>query len=145
MSTDVQLLPDLNQLPDDPAALKKILADLCQVVQQKTARIEQLEHQMDLLVKRLLQPSSEKIDPRQLALFADLDSGDPQVPPAEAPAHNHEKSPRKRDAHGRRRPPHTLEREVHLHDLSDAEKAALGGVENLVCIGEDITCTYEWR
>ncbi|MBS0260469.1 MAG: hypothetical protein JSS02_00825, partial [Planctomycetes bacterium] len=70
MSTDVPLLPDLNQLPDDPAALKKILADLCRVVQQKTARIEQLEHQMDLLVKRLLQPSSEKIDPRQLALFA---------------------------------------------------------------------------
>ena len=149
MSTDVPLLPDPNQLPDDPAALKKIIAGLCQVVQQKTARIEQLEHQMDLLVKRLLQPSSEKIDPRQLALFADLDSGDPQVPPAEAPpkapADNHEKPPRRRDAHGRRRPPHTLEREILVHDLSDAEKAALGGVENLVCIGEDITCTYEWR
>ena len=148
MSTEARPLPDLTQLPDDPAALKQIIADLCQVVQARDARIQQLEHQMDLLVKRFLHPASEKIDPRQLALFTEALSDESPAAPLDLPLvplnETSEKPPRKRRPHGRRRPPETLERQIRIHDLSDAEKAALGGAEKLQCIGEDVTYTYEW-
>jgi transposase len=151
MSTDAALLPDLTQLPDDVGVLKELVSQLYGTVQERERRIQQLEQHLHLLVKRFLRPGSEKIDPRQLALFAaelasELDAAlaSGNMPPADTPAQTDDKPPRKHTPHGRRRPPDTIEHKEVIHDLTPAQKLALGGEEHLVYIGEDVTKNYEW-
>jgi transposase len=148
MSKDATLLPDPTQLPDDTSALKELVVRLCGTVQEREERIRQLEQQMHLLVKRFLRPGSEKIDPRQLAMFreeseAEAPTTAPEPPPEAEPTKD--KPRRKHTPHGRRRTPHTLERQILTHDLTDAQKLALGGQDHLECIGEDVTSNYEWK
>lgn len=155
MSTDAALLLDPTQLPDDVGALKELVAQLYGTVQERERRIRQLEQHLHLLVKRFLHPASEKIDPRQLALFADAalqadaDAAalaalaQPAAP--DAPAETNGKRPRKHTPHGRRRTPDTIEHKEVIHDLTPAQKMALGGEELLRYIGEDVTNNYEWR
>lgn len=151
MSTDAPLTPDPAQLPDDVAVLKGLVGQLFATVQERERRIARLEQQLHLLVKRFLRPASEKLDPRQLALFAadvlaELSAAAPEMPPqADAQQPPREQKERKHTPHGRRRAPDTLERQVLVHDLTDAQKLALGGEQNLACIGEDVTSNYEWR
>ena len=145
MSTDVSLLPDLATLPDDSALLKQLVLQLFKELQKANARVQQLEHHMDLLVRRIYGRSSEKFDPRQGSLF-DL-TKDVPLAPVESPAlpKPQASSNVNRHAHGRGRIPETIERVEVVHDLTDAEKAALGGAENLIQIGEEITEQYEWK
>lgn len=156
MSTDAALLPDPTQLPDDVGALKELVTQLYGTVQERERRIRQLEQHLHLLVKRFLHPASEKIDPRQLALFAatelqaDADAlaalaALPDLMVADAPAQTNGKPPRKHTPHGRRRTPDTIEHKEVIHDLTPAQKLALGGEELLRYIGEDVTNNYEWR
>ena len=129
---DALLLPDPALLPDDPAVLKQLVVQLLEELQKANARLERQEHHMHLLLKRIYGSTSEKLDPRQGELF-DPQSGaeasapsPPTPPPASSPAS------RKRDQHGRGRIPEKIKREEVVHDLTAAEKTALGGAENLV-------------
>jgi transposase len=151
MSTDAALFPDPTQLPDDAGALKELIAQLYGTVQERDRRIQQLEQHLHLLVKRFLHPASEKIDPRQLALFvatelpAEAGASAAENPPAaEVPAPTDGKPPRKHTPHGRRRTPDTIEHKQVIHDLTPGQKLALGGEEHLQYIGEDVTKNYEW-
>ncbi len=89
-----------------------------------------------MLLKKIYGRTSEKFDPRQGVLF-DTEGGEdeaapsPAEPPAAAEAPPSSPRSKKRHRHGRGRIPDKIEREEKAHDLSDAEKAALGGVENL--------------
>lgn len=151
MSTDAPLSPDPAQLPDDVEVLKALILQLFATVEHGRRRIAQLEQHLHLLVKRFMRPASEKLDPRQRALFtaeelAALFPTQPEVlPPDNAPTAPLEQKPRKHTPHGRRPTPDTMEREVRVHDLTDAQKQALGGEKNLAYIGEDVTNNYEWR
>ncbi len=69
MSTDASLTVDIAQLPRDVDTLQALVVQLVAALQQSQARITQLEHHMDLLVRKVYGRSSEKLDPRQLALF----------------------------------------------------------------------------
>ena len=69
MSKDAPLTPDVNLLPNDPQLLKQMIAELMVELSKKDGRIEQLQHRMDLLLRRLYGASSEKFDPRQASLF----------------------------------------------------------------------------
>ena len=69
MSKDAPLTPDFNLLPNDPQLLKQLIAELMIELSKKDGRIEQLQHRMDLLLRRLYGASSEKFDPRQASLF----------------------------------------------------------------------------
>src|ERR1700719_1590933 len=134
MSTDAALLPNLAQLPDDVDVLKELVGQLYGTVQERERRIQQLEQHLHLLVKRFLRPGSEKIDPRQLALFAGLElpaEADTAVPdtPQNTDAQTNGKPPRKHTPHGRRRTPDTIEHKEVIHDLTPAQKLALGGQE----------------
>ena len=62
----------------------------------------------------------------------------PSPPPVARAASN-------RDKHGRGRIPDETEREEVVHDLSEAEKAALGGVENLVELPPETSKQLDWR
>ena len=151
MSTDAAPLPNLAQLPDDVVWLKALIAQLYGTIVDRDGRIQRLEQSLHLLVKRFQCPASEKIDPRQLVLFAaqlaaELDTPAPQSPITDAGGDppQDEPPPRKKTPHGRGRVPDLLERREVIHDLTPEQKLVLGGEENLVCIGEDVTRKYEW-
>lgn len=144
MSVDALPKPDPALLPDDPAVLKQLVVQLLEELHQAHARLERQEHHLHLLLKRIYGSTSEKFDPRQGMLF------DPEVgmeetipskpaPPAPATAVKH------RDRHGRGRIPDTIEREERVHDLTDAEKAAMGGVGNLVELPSERSEQLDWR
>ena len=174
MSTDASATPSSSALPlavepallpDDPAVLKELIARLVAEIQKHANRVEKLEHQLTLLLRKLYGVKSEKFDPRQGTLFdeppaegdasevaaqtpveAGQDSAAEPVADNEALAETGEPSrPRRKGAHGRGRLPDTLERVEQLHDLTDAEKEALGGAENLVVIGRTETEQLEWK
>jgi transposase len=147
MSTDAPLLPDPATLPDDPAVLKQLVVQLLEELQKANARLQRQEHHMHLLLKKIYGRTSEKSDPRQGVLF-DPDGGEEETapsPPAaeETPASS---STRKnRDRHGRGRIPDEIEREEVVHDLTDAEKSALGGAGNLVELPAETSEQLDWR
>jgi len=145
MSTDVSLLPDPALLPDDPAVLKQLVVQLLEELRSAHARLERQEHHMHLLLKRLYGSTSEKFDPRQGLLF-DRQAGEEEgvarepMPLPTAPA-----VLQKRHRHGRGRIPEKIQREEVIHDLSEAELAALGGAENLVELPPETSEQLDWR
>lgn len=143
MSTDASLTVDVDQLPRDVNTLQTLVVQLAAALQQSQARITQLEHHMDLLVRKVYGRSSEKIDPRQLALF-EKQADEPPPPPTAVEPEPAATRPKKR-GHGRRPKPDTLERREVIYDLSAAEKQILAGDGTLICIGDEVTEQYEWE
>jgi len=145
MSTDALPLPDLATLPDDPAVLKQLVVQLLEELQKANARLERQEHHMHLLLKRIYGSTSEKFDPRQGVLFDSQPGEEETAPsmPASPPAAS--AVSKNRDRHGRGRIPDEIERQEVTHDLSEAEKAALGGVENLVELPAETSEQLDWR
>src|SRR5271157_3207732 len=132
MSTDAMPLPDPALLPDDVAVLKQLVVQLLEQLRLCDERLQRQEHHIHLLLKRIYGSSSEKFDPQQGMLFDN--QADAEEAAASSPAPLPAASPvsKNRDKHGRGRIPDETEREEVVHDLSEAEKAALGGPENLV-------------
>jgi transposase len=149
MSTDAMPLPDLALLPDDPAVLKALVVQLLEELQKERAARDRLEHHLHLLLQRLYGSTSEKFDPRQGVLFeaqpgeADVAPGPPPSPPVAPPAAARPAA--NRDRHGRGRIPDEIERQEEIHDLTDAEKAAMGGAENLVELPPETSEQLDWR
>ncbi len=150
MSTEASPLADPALLPDDPAVLKQLVVQLLDELQKANARLERQEHHMHLLLKRIYGSTSEKFDPRQGVLF-DAQAGEEEaaagsvLPPPASGAPSASPPPRNRDRHGRGRIPETIQREEVIHDLSEAEKAALGGAENLVELPPERSEQLDWR
>src|SRR5512147_1660162 len=67
-------------LPDDPVILQQIIRELLDVLRQTRHENEQLQHRLDLLLRRLYGPRTERFDPNQPLLFAD--AFDTSVAPA---------------------------------------------------------------
>src|SRR5207302_1696938 len=59
-------------LPDDVATLQRLVLELLASLQQHQRDNESLRHRLDLLLRRLYGPRSERLDPNQLLLFAAL-------------------------------------------------------------------------
>jgi transposase len=85
--------------------------------------VERLEYRLQEVLKRLYGRSSEKVDPAQLALFAEVlqDLKAQAVPPPEPPTPPPAK-PTPSKGHGRRRLPTDLPRQRVVHDLPEDEK-----------------------
>jgi transposase len=150
MSTDAPLLPDLDTLPDDPAVLKQLVVQLLEELQKANVRLQRQEHHMHLLLKKIYGRTSEKFDPRQGVLFdPDLNAEEeaPSTPAPDTTEATPASSPaaKNRDRHGRGRIPDETEREEVIHDLTDPEKAALGGMENLVELPPATSEQLDWR
>jgi transposase len=149
MSTDAMPVPDPALLPDDPVILKALVVQLLDELRQAHARLERQEHHMHLLLKRIYGSTSEKFDPRQGVLFdaqtgAEEATADALPPATDAPAASPSVA-KNRDRHGRSRIPDETKREEVVHDLTDAEKAALGGEENLVELPAETSEQLDWR
>jgi transposase len=139
--------PDSALLPDDPAVLKQLIAQLFEELRIARERLERQEHHMHLLLKRLYGSTSEKFDPRQGVLF-DAQGGEPAAavsPPVPPPAASSIPKAKNRHSHGRGRVPDKIERKEQIHDLTEAEMAALGGAENLVELPPERSEQLDWR
>ena len=136
-------LPDPALLPDDVAVLKQLIVQLLEQLRLRDERLQRQEHHIHLLLKRIYGSSSEKFDPQQGMLFenqADAEEAAANSPPPVARA-----ASKNRDKHGRGRIPDETKREEVVHDLSEAEKAALGGLENLVELPPETSEQLDWR
>ena len=144
MSMDASLPVDSALLPRDPDLLLALVAQLMEELRKRDQRVAELEHRMDLLLKRLYGSSSEKLDPAQLSLF-DATPEEPVPQPPPTPSRAPSAAPAAKAGHGRRRLPDRLKRIEVIHDLTVAEKDALGGEAKLVLIGREETEQLEWE
>ena len=142
MSTDALPLPDPALLPDDPAVLKQLVVQLLGRVAegQRASGAARAPHQ----------PAAEK-DLRQHQREARSAARHVVRCPGrrgrDCPEHACCRAPRFQEPrpHGRGRIPDEIEREERVHDLTDAEKAALGGMANLVELPPERSEQLDWR
>jgi len=123
VTTEGTQLLEAATLPKDLAACHALIRQLLEQLNNSTRKLTQMEHQLQQLLRRLYGRSSEKIDPKQMVLFAEmlkqLEAQNPPVQPQPEPAAP-PAAPRK--GHGRRRIPDDLPRERRIHDLPENEK-----------------------
>src|SRR5579864_7412621 len=111
----------VEQLPDNAALLKSMLAEAVATLQQERRAHEAARHRLDLLLQRLYGPRGERYDPNQPLLFPELsDQASPEA--AAATTTSPQKNKRRCRPHGRRRMPADLPREVRHHELTAAER-----------------------
>lgn len=134
----------VEQLPDDPIVLKRVLVEREQIIVERESLItrireeaaQQLEAQRERLeaehkavvaaiLRRLYGPRSERFDPRQLFLFGQLVDRLPLDEPSIEDESGQElvtRRVKKRHNHGRGQLPDHLPRVEIVHDLPEAEK-----------------------
>lgn len=103
--TQINALPRIEELPDDPALLRGVLAQVVQLLSKANVTIETLREQMAQMQRRLYGRSSEKWDPNQALLDEVLAQALEQRAAMPAPAVV-ETAPVKVDAHERKSTPH---------------------------------------
>src|SRR3954447_16688172 len=96
-------------LPDDPAFLRQMIVELLAALRDMRRQNDELQHRLDLLLRRLYGPRTERFDPNQPLLIPDAfeavapepepaatgDAAPPESEPGAAPA-------KKSRPHGRR-------------------------------------------
>ena len=115
-------------LPDDVAVLKNMILELMATLQQRSRDHEALKHRLDLLLRRLYGPRTERVAPNQPSLFPDDEPGQDKPPPpigTPGEGEGEAKPKRKCRPHGRRRLPEHLPRVVQHHKLTEAERLCM--------------------
>jgi transposase len=131
MNTDPQSsAPDAttpDALPDDPIVLKQMIAELLESLKASRQNADQLQHRLDVLLRKMFGQRAERFDPNQPVLFAELAEAfkgqtptPEETPKAESPK---EELATKRKGHGRRTLPDSLPRHRVEYQLSEAECA----------------------
>jgi transposase len=119
---DVRSMP----LPADVATCHAMILQLLQGQREQSRTIHQLEHQLQELLRRMYGRSSEKLDPAQLTLFAEmlqqLQGQQAAAPPAPPPPSIATAAKPVKTPHGRRQFPADLPRRRVEHDLAEHEK-----------------------
>jgi transposase len=114
-------------LPDDPVILQQMIRELLDVLRQTQRENAQLQHRLDLLLRRLYGPRTERFDPNQPLLIPDAFDVPavpvPQdVPAAADPDPEAGTKKKKQRGHGRKELPKNLPRVPVVHELTDAER-----------------------
>ncbi len=134
-----------DELPDDVATLKGMVLELLASVHERDRNIEGMQHRIHLLLRRLYGPRSERFDPNQLVLFAEMATGQDtaQETPTEPPVPS---QPQRRcRPHGRRRLPESQPREPQHHELSEAERLCPNCGKVRIDIGTDRSEQLDYR
>jgi transposase len=139
------------QLPDDPQALKKLIAQRDATIARHEASLQTLrqdnallQHRLNLLLRSSYGPRAERFDPRQLLLFGlrvgpiEPEGESASVPQGQA-ADGQSPARNKRKPHGRGKLPGHLPRIRIEHDLEAAEKPRPCCGKERHKIGEQIT------
>jgi transposase len=108
-------------LPTDLELCHEIIRQQAETIQKAQRRIEQLEHQLEQLLRRQFGPRRERVDPDQLRLFAEDELEDIAEITPEEPPPDGVKPKRHWRRKGRQRLPEELPRKRVEYPLSDAE------------------------
>lgn len=120
MSTDAAASrPDL---PDDPALLKDIIGQLLAANNQLQHKNERLQHELDRLRRRLLGHKSEKLNPNQPLLFAELSTAAPSDTTVSPPSTDTTAEQPKRRGHGRNGLNPKLRRDRRVYVLDEEQR-----------------------
>src|SRR5260221_14145448 len=65
-------LPELEQLPDDPETLKRMVVELALTLRAERRDNEGLRHRLNLLLQRIYGSRNERFNPDQPLLFPEL-------------------------------------------------------------------------
>jgi transposase len=132
-------------LPDDIESAHRLIRELLASLHRQSHLNEKLQHQLELLLRRLYGKKSEKLDPDQLWLFAreileangkqtEPEPGSSTPPPAKPPI----------PGHGRKPLPTSLPRRRVLHDVPPGDRPCPDCGEVRRCIGEEIREQLEY-
>jgi transposase len=138
MSAATTVVPpvDLARLPDDPAFLKAMLAEVFAALRASRQEGDQLRERLDQLLRRLYGPRSERLNPDQLLLFPELSESEPLTPPTTEPV---ETTKPRRKGHGRQQLPKHLPRDRRVYELSEAERVCQGCGQARAVIGQEVS------
>ena len=152
----------LDNLPDDPAELKRLLleerarrdaiqAQVEQIKREAAERMEAMEQrhkaEMAAILRRFYGPHSEKFDPTELLLFGVNVAETIPVDEKVVEAESGEKLTKRRinhDKHGRRKLPDHLPRIEIVHDLNPEEKKCPCCGKDRTCIGSEVSEQLEY-
>jgi transposase len=133
---------DPNNLPQDAATLRLLVASLFEDRSAQERRIRQLQHMLEQLLRARYGPRRERVNENQLFLFAAeilrAEKGD--TVPKEKPASDRPKP----KGHGRQRLPKSLKRQRVVFDLAEHEKHCPTCKGELKRIGEEISERLEY-
>jgi transposase len=137
-------------LPDDPAILKRMIAELLRELRNARRDRDGLQQRLDALLRRLHGPRPTPDNPQQPSLFPDLDSDtvvSPEPPPTpDAPPPGPPVSRRGQSKpHGRRQPPSHLRRESRRYELSEAERSCPECGRRRQEIGVETSEQYDYK
>ena len=137
---------DTAALPDDPAVLKQMIAELLRAWRGERRDREEIQHRLDALLRRLYGPRPSPTNPDQPLLFADPTDDTPVSPPPAPPPTDDPPSRRgKSKPHGRRRPPAHLRREPRRYELTEAERRCPECGHGRSEIGIEATEQYDYK
>jgi transposase len=139
-------LPTPEQLPDDCDILKRMILELLTTLKREQQDKQELRDRLDLLLRRLYGPRSERSNPDQPLLFDEAPAGQDQAatPPAEAEANASPSQRRQHQPHGRRQLPKDLPRKPVHHELSATERLCVCG-QVRIDIGADVSEELDWQ
>jgi transposase len=138
-------------LPQDIESAHRLIRELLISLHQQAHLNEKLQHQLELLLRRLYGKKSEKLDPNQLLLFAReiLQAGTTEITPEpklettpEPPTSSPAKPPIK--GHGRKPLPPSLPRQRVVHDVPPEQRPCPDCGELRQCIGEELREQLEY-
>lgn len=132
---------DRHNLPNDPAALQRMVAGLLEKLESQEQRLRQMQHWLEQLLRQRYGHKSERLDENQLFLFAVEMAGTGQQVPPEPPSAAPKPKP---EGHGRQRLPQSLERRRVVYDLADDERRCPQCQKELQHIGEEISERLEY-
>src|SRR4051794_8277230 len=129
-------------LPTDPVILQQMIVELLAVLRDTRRQNEDLQHRIDLLLRRLYGPRTERFDPNQPLLIPDaFEALVPEaaeignaVPPDPEPGTAPAKPSR---PHGRRALPKDLRRVPRVYELTEAERRCSECGETRIQIGAE--------
>jgi transposase len=137
-------VPTPEQLPDDPQILKQMILELLATLKREQHDKQELRDRLDLLVRRLYGPKSERFNPDQLLLFDEPAESQNPAPP-DAAAQPETVAPKRRgQPHGRKPLPKDLPRKPVHHELSESERICVCG-QVRVDIGSDVSEQLDWQ
>jgi transposase len=138
-------------LPDDPVILRQMVLELLDVLRQARRENEELRHRLDLLLRRLYGPRTERFDPNQPLLIPDAfddpsATAAPEAPPAADPRPEETAGAKaKRRGHGRKALPKHLPRVPVLYELTEAERRCPECGEPRAQIGAECSEQLDYR
>ena len=133
MSTDAIFLPD------DVELCHAMIVEMHETLISLQRKYDQVEHRLDVLLRRMFGPRSEHVDPNQLALFETSAEGLPQQAVALVEDKPDENPKSKAKGHGRRQFPKDIERRRKVIDISEEEKTCPCCGGQRIPIGEIVT------